>query len=183
MFKEQIMNDPMNKEYTKNNIEPLYKVSSEALILLIGQAPGYKTQEKKEVFKDQSGDRLRSWLGISEETFYSNKIGILPMDFYFPGKGKTGDLPPRKGFAEKWHPQLIKSMPNIKLIILMGSYAIKYYLNENSVTNAVKNYQDYLPKYFPLIHPSPLNQRWISKNLWFNDVLVDLKKIVGEIIK
>lgn len=182
-MKKEIMNDPMNIEYSKNNIEPLYKVSSEALILLIGQAPGYKTQLEQEVFKDQSGKRLREWLGIDEETFYSNKIAVLPMDFYFPGKDKSGDLPPRKGFASKWHPPLIKTMPNIKLTILMGRYAIKHYLGEDSVTSAVRNYKAYLPNYFPLIHPSPLNQRWISKNKWFEDILIDLKTIISEILK
>ncbi|HZJ89785.1 MAG TPA: uracil-DNA glycosylase family protein [Bacilli bacterium] len=183
MFKKEIMNDPENLRYTKNNIAPIYKVSREAVILLIGQAPGAKAEAKQEVFRDQSGKRLRDWLGLDEETFYSNKIAVLPMDFYFPGKGKTGDLPPRKGFADKWHPQLIKMMPNIKITILMGKYAVKHYLNENSVTSAVQNYRNYLPLYFPLIHPSPLNQRWISKNLWFNDVLTHLKEIIKFLLK
>lgn len=183
MLKNEIMNDPENLQYTKNNIAPIYKVNSDAVILLIGQAPGAKTVEKQEVFRDLSGKRLREWLGLDEETFYSNKIAVLPMDFYFPGKSKTGDLPPRKGFADKWHPELIKLMPNIKITILMGKYAIKHYINENSVTMAVKNYQRYLPLYFPLIHPSPLNQRWISKNLWFNDVLADLKQIIAQLLK
>lgn len=183
MLKNEIINDPENSQYTKNNIAPIYKASHEAVILLIGQAPGAKTEAAQEVFRDQSGKRLRDWLGLDEETFYSNKIAVLPMDFYFPGKGKTGDLPPRKGFADKWHPRLIELMPNVKITILMGKYAIKHYLNENNVTNAVKNYQSYLPHYFPLIHPSPLNQRWISKNLWFNDVLVDLKQIIKPLLK
>ena len=183
MLKEKIMNDAENARYTKRNIVPIYKVSPNAIILFIGQAPGEKTEAKQEVFRDQSGKRLREWLGIDEETFYSDKIAVLPMDFYFPGKGKTGDLPPRRGFAEKWHPKLIALMPNIKLTILMGKYAIKHYLNENNVTSAVKKYRNYLPTYFPLIHPSPLNQRWISKNIWFNDVLIELKQIVSELIK
>ena len=182
-MKSNIMNDPMNLEYTKNNIEPIYKVNKEALILLIGQAPGYKAQINKKVFYDQSGERLRDWLGINEEIFYSHKIAVLPMDFYYPGKGKTGDLPPRKGFANKWHPLLIRTMPNIKLTILMGRYAIKHYLNEDNVTLAVKNYQSYLPKYFPLIHPSQLNQRLISKKDWFYNVLIDLKIIVNKILE
>lgn len=183
MFKNEIMNDPENIKFTKNNIESIYKFTKNALILFIGQAPGYQTQVNKEVFRDRSGQKLRNWLGVSEDVFYSNKIAVLPMDFYFPGKGKTGDLPPRKDFASKWHPKLIKEMPKIKLIILLGSYAINYYLNEKNVTTAVKNYQTYLPKYFPLIHPSPLNQRWISKNEWFKDVLIDLKIIVNKILK
>lgn len=182
MIRDEIMNDPMNIQYSNQNIPPIYKVSEDALILLIGQAPGLKTQLKQEVFRDLSGKRLREWLGVDEATFYSNKFAVLPMDFYFPGKGKTGDLPPRKGFADKWHPRLIEMMPNLKLIILMGKYAIKHYIHENSVTVAVQNYQNYLPKYFPLIHPSPLNQRWISKNIWFNEVITVLQEKVKSIL-
>ena len=40
-------------------------------------------------------------MGITADEFYnSGKVGNLPLDFYFPGKGKSGDMPPRKGFAE-----------------------------------------------------------------------------------
>ncbi|WP_459567095.1 uracil-DNA glycosylase family protein, partial [Enterobacter hormaechei] len=85
-------------------------------------APGIRAQETRLFWNDPSGDRLREWLGISYEEFYSSsKLAILPMDFYFPGKGKSGDLPPRKGFAEKWHPLLIAEMPQLELIILIGS--------------------------------------------------------------
>lgn len=179
---ETIKNDPMNKEYTAQGVNPLFKYSKDALILLIGQAPGAKTVATGELFRDQSGERLRSWLGVDTATFYGPKFAVLPMDFYFPGKGKTGDLPPRKEFAAKYHPALIALMPNVKLIIYLGRYAINYYLHEKSTTSAVRNFKTYLPKAFPLIHPSPLNARWISKNPWFNDVLVDLKSIVSNVL-
>lgn len=104
------------------------------------------------------------------------------MDFYYPGKAKTGDIPPRKGFAEKWHPCLLDEMPNAEIIIPIGSYAQKYYLNklqEKSLTQTVRNFRKYLPEYFPLVHPSPLNLGWLKQNPWFeNEVLPVLKDIV-----
>lgn len=141
----------------------------EAKICIIGQAPGIRAQESRLFWNDPSGERLRDWLGIDRETFYqSNKISILPLDFYFPGKGKSGDLPPRKGFAEKWHEQLLQQMPEIELFVLVGSYAIKYYLNLKSsakTTEVIRDFEKYLPKYFPLIHPSPRNNIWLAKIL------------------
>ncbi|PCS00789.1 uracil DNA glycosylase [Lactococcus fujiensis JCM 16395] len=125
---------------------------------------------------------------MDRQTFYtSNKLSIMPMDFYFPGKGKSGDLPPRKGFAAKWHPLLLDEMPQLELIILIGQYAQKYYLHLKStekITTVVRQFESYQPKYFPLVHPSPRNNIWIAKNKWFEtDVLPALKKRVSEIVK
>lgn len=185
---EAIKADPQNKEYTKEGIEPLYSVHKEAKICIIGQAPGIRAQESRLFWNDPSGDRLRDWLGIDRTTFYeSNKISILPLDFYFPGKGKSGDLPPRAGFAQKWHKALLEEMPEIELFILVGSYAIKYYLNLKSsakTTEVIRNFEAYLPKYFPLVHPSPRNNIWLAKNLWFEpELLPELKKRVAQLIK
>ncbi|MDU0411776.1 hypothetical protein K231HA_01829 [Lactococcus lactis] len=178
---EAIKADPQNKEYTKEGIEPLYSVHKEAKICIIGQAPGIRAQESRLFWNDPSGDRLRDWLGIDRTTFYeSNKISILPLDFYFPGKGKSGDLPPRAGFAQKWHKALLEEMPEIELFILVGSYAIKYYLNLKSsakTTEVIRDFEAYLPKYFPLVHPSPRNNIWLAKNPWFEpELLPELKK-------
>ncbi|AIS04369.1 uracil-DNA glycosylase family protein [Lactococcus lactis] len=178
---EAIKADPQNKKYTNEGIEPLYSVHKEAKICIIGQAPGIRAQESRLFWNDPSGDRLRDWLGIDRTTFYeSNKISILPLDFYFPGKGKSGDLPPRAGFAQKWHKALLEEMPEIELFILVGSYAIKYYLNLKSsakTTEVIRNFEAYLPKYFPLVHPSPRNNIWLAKNLWFEpELLPELKK-------
>ncbi|MCT3131590.1 MULTISPECIES: uracil-DNA glycosylase family protein [Lactococcus] len=185
---EAIKADPQNKKYTKEGIEPLYSVHKEAKICIIGQAPGIRAQESRLFWNDPSGDRLRDWLGIDRATFYeSNKISILPLDFYFPGKGKSGDLPPRAGFAQKWHKALLEEMPEIELFILVGSYAIKYYLNLKSsakTTEVIRNFEAYLPKYFPLVHPSPRNNIWLAKNLWFEpELLPELKKRVAQLIK
>src|SRR5699024_6216858 len=113
---------------------------------------------KEDVFRDQSGDRLRDWMGIDEEMFYdSNRVAVLPMDFYFPGKGKTGDLPPRKDFAKKWHQRLLDCMPKVECIVLIGTYAMKYYLKKDmkrNLTETVKVFDEYLPEYFPIVHPS-----------------------------
>ncbi|MDN6054284.1 MAG: uracil-DNA glycosylase family protein [Lactococcus lactis] len=185
---EAIKADPQNKKYTKDGIEPLYSVHKEAKICIIGQAPGIRAQESRLFWNDPSGDRLRDWLGIDRTTFYeSNKISILPLDFYFPGKGKSGDLPPRAGFAQKWHKELLEEMPEIELFILVGSYAIKYYLNLKSsakTTEVIRDFEAYLPKYFPLVHPSPRNNIWLAKNPWFEpELLPELKKRVAQLMK
>ena len=185
---EAIKADPQNKKYTKDGIEPLYSVHKEAKICIIGQAPGIRAQESRLFWNDPSGDRLRDWLGIDRTTFYeSNKISILPLDFYFPGKGKSGDLPPRAGFAQKCHKELLEEMPEIELFILVGSYAIKYYLNLKSsakTTEVIHDFEAYLPKYFPLVHPSPRNNMWLAKNPWFEpELLPELKKRVAQLMK
>ncbi|MFQ9537501.1 MAG: uracil-DNA glycosylase family protein [Lactococcus lactis] len=185
---EAIKADPQNKKYTKDGIEPLYSVHKEAKICIIGQAPGIRAQESRLFWNDPSGDRLRDWLGIDRTTFYeSNKISILPLDFYFPGKGKSGDLPPRAGFAQKWHKALLEEMPEIELFILVGSYAIKYYLNLKSsakTTEVIHDFEAYLPKYFPLVHPSPRNNMWLAKNPWFEpELLPELKKRIAQLMK
>lgn len=186
-IKEQIKNDPMNKSYTNQNIDPIFVADSRAKILIVGQAPGRIAEQTKLTWNDKSGDNLRSWLGVDRDTFYDkNKFALIPMDFYFPGKGKQGDLPPRKGFAEKWHPLLLKELPNIELIVLVGSYAQNYYLGEKrkeTLTATVRAYQEYLPKLFPLIHPSPRNIGWHINNPWFKeDVLPKLKQLVHQIL-
>lgn len=187
-LKKDIMLDVDNKVYSDKGIEPLFSAPRTAKILIIGQAPGIKAQESRIFFNDKSGVKLREWMGINNELFYnSGLIGVVPMDFYYPGKGKSGDLPPRKNFARKWHPRVLELMPDIKLIILVGKYAQDYYLKdkkEKNLTETVKNYKKYLPKYFPIVHPSPLNFRWQAKNPWFlEEVVPVLKKMVEEYCK
>lgn len=182
-LKQEIMADPMNDNYTRRGIPPLFKASEDARIVIVGQAPGRKAEESRLFWNDLSGDRLREWMGISRKEFYeTDRIAHLPMDFYYPGKAKQGDLPPRKGFAEKWHPLLLEKMQNIETIILIGNYAQKYYLGnrmEKNLTETVRNFKNYLPKYFPLVHPSPLNIGWFKRNPWFErEVLLVLKDIV-----
>ena len=174
-IKNAIMADPQNRTFTERGIEPLFAAPTSARINIVGQAPGVKAEQTRLYWNDKSGDRLRKWLGVDRETFYhSDLFAVIPMDFYYPGKGKSGDLPPRKGFAEKWHPQILADLPNIELTILIGQYAQKYYLPENTlnVTETVQNYAKFLPHFLPLVHPSPRNQLWLAKNPWFEQNVV-----------
>ena len=115
---KKIIEDDDNIKYTKNGINPIFTAYKESKILIIGQAPGLKTQEQGIPFKDKSGERLREWLGVDSDFFYNSKlISVLPLDFYYPGKGKSGDLPPRLECADKWHKLLISNMPNINRIL------------------------------------------------------------------
>jgi len=136
----------------------------------VGQAPGSKVHATGIPFDDASGDRLRNWMGVSKSEFYdANQIAILPMGFCYPGKGKSGDLPPRKECAELWHDQLLAMMPNIEL---------------NSLTNTVKAWKNYWPNRLPLPHPSPRNNIWLKKNDWFEiEIIPSLQKQVQSLLK
>lgn len=186
-IRQAIIADPENKDFTKRGIFPLFEAHETARIVLVGQAPGSRAEAAGLYFRDPSGDNLRAWLGVDEEMFYeSGLFAVVPMDFYFPGSGKSGDLPPRKDFADKWHADILAQMPNVELMILIGQYAQHYYLKQRKsvkVTDNVRNYQNFLPDYFPLVHPSPRNNIWQVKNPWFREVVLpDLKRIVAEIL-
>ena len=185
---QAIRADEQNGEFTRQGIDPLYTASATSRLVIIGQAPGRVAQETRIPWNDKSGDRLRDWLGIDRATFYDpSAVAPLPMDFYYPGKGKSGDLPPRRGFAEKWHPVLLGRMPQVRLTVLVGSYATRRYLELSSsakLTDVVRNYADYLPRFFPLAHPSPRNQLWMSRNPWFEtDVLPRLRSEVASALR
>lgn len=165
----------------------IVQFSSKSKLLIIAQAPGQKTHDKGIPFDDLSGENLRTWLGVSREQFYNPELfAIMPMGFCFPGKGKSGDLPPRKECAPQWHNKIMEQMKNLELIILVGKYAQEYYLKDNpykNLTETVISYQEFLPKYFPLVHPSPLNFRWHGKNKWFlESITPELKKMVATIL-
>lgn len=185
---QAIRADEQNGEFTRQGIDPLYTASATSRLVIIGQAPGRVAQETRIPWNDKSGDRLRDWLGIDRAAFYDpSAVALLPMDFYYPGKGKSGDLPPRRGFAEKWHPVLLGMMPQVRLTVLVGSYATRRYLELSSsakLTDVVRNYADYLPRFFPLVHPSPRNQLWMSRNPWFEtDVLPRLRSEVASALR
>lgn len=186
-LKLEIMQDPENAEFTELGWEPIFEAPPTAKILIASQAPGIKAQESNKTFFDVSGNLLREWLGIDEDIFYNSGLfGIVPMDYYFPGKGKHGDLPPRKEFAAKWNPKVIEAMPQLELKILIGAYAQKFYLGKEmkrNLTETVHNYEEYLPEYFPVVHPSPLNIGWRRKNPWFEETVVpDLQTRVHKIL-
>ena len=182
-----IIADPMNEDFGSKGYLPVYTTSEKAKIVIVGQAPGRFAQTSNQPWNDVSGDTLRRWLGVDRETFYNPDIfALVPMDFYYPGKGAHGDNPPRKEFAPKWHPQILAAMPHVELIILVGAYSQKYYLgarNGKNLTETVMNFNTYLPQFFPLVHPSPLNFRWRSKNPWFEEEVVPIMHdLVHEII-
>jgi uracil-DNA glycosylase len=175
-LRHEIMHDSANRVFTELGYEPLFTGSVSAKIVVIGQAPGIKAQMSGMPWNDASGLRLMQWLGVSEAQFHDDRIiAHMPMDFYYPGKGKTGDLPPRKDFSKRWHQRVLKLMPDIELILLVGSHAQNYYLQERKKTNltaTVRSYSEYLPGTFPLVHPSPLNFRWFKQNTWFEAEVV-----------
>ena len=178
-----VRNCQICKPDLKDGVRPVLQVNPKARVLIAGQAPGSKVHATGIPFDDPSGDRLRVWMGIDITTFYdSEKIGILPMAFCYPGKGKSGDLPPRKGFADLWHPQILDHIEGEPLVVLIGMYAQNYYLEgrKRTLTETVSSYKEYLPdNFFPLPHPSPRNNIWMTKNEWFKkDVLPILKKEV-----
>ena len=168
-------------------VNPVIAASPESKIIIIGQAPGRIVHNSGVPWDDKSGDNLRTWLGIDKATFYdASVIALMPMGFCYPGKNKTGDLPPRPECAPLWHTKLLTLMKDAKLILLIGQYAQNYYLREqakNTLTETVQHYKYYLPKYFPLPHPSPRNSIWQAKNPWFGtEVLPELKKYIHQII-
>lgn len=164
----------------KLGARPVCKAHPASKIMIIGQAPGLAVHNSGIPWDDKSGENLRAWLGIPSDTFYNAElVAIVPMGFCYPGKGKTGDLAPRVECAPLWHPLLITQMKEVQLVLLIGKYAQDYYLKDlakKNLTQTVKNYRDYLPKYFVLPHPSPRNNIWMSKNKWFKEeVLPELK--------
>ena len=175
------------KQHLPLGPNPVVSFNSRSRIMVIGQAPGTKVHASGTPWDDASGKRLREWMGVSDDQFYSpNIFGIVPMGFCYPGKGKSGDLPPRKECAPLWHGLIFESVESVDLILLIGSYAQKYYLKEKmgkTLTETVKKFDEYLPLFFPLPHPSPRNNIWIRKNPWFEkQVLPRLKERIRMII-
>jgi uracil-DNA glycosylase len=167
---------------------PVFSVSPFSKIVIIGQAPGRIVHETGVPWNDQSGDNLRSWLQVDNETFYNADLfAIVPMGFCYPGTGKSGDLPPRKECAPLWHGPLLRMMPAARLTLLIGQYAQKYYLagrRRKNLTATVKNYRDYLPEFIPLPHPSPRNNIWQKKNPWFKDELLpELRRLTADALR
>jgi len=167
---------------------PIVTANYESKIIIIGQAPGTKVHNSGIPWDDASGYQLRKWLNVTNEDFYdTKKFAIVPLGFCYPGKGKTGDLPPRPECAPLWHEALLNKMPNVELIILIGMYAQKYYLQKearSTLTETVRNYHEYLPKYLPIPHPSPRNRFWLTKNPWFdNEVVPELRSRVRGVLK
>ena len=171
---------------TSHAPRPVIWFAPGARILIAGQAPGMKVHQSGRPFTDPSGDRLRDWLGIVEETFYDkSRIAIVPMAFCFPGYNDKGsDLPPPPICARTWRDAALEMLADVKLTLVIGAYAMKYHIGKTaSVTDAVQNWRNYGEDVFVLPHPSWRNTGWIRKNPWFEqDVLPRLRARVSDVL-
>lgn len=165
---------------------PIVQVGRRAGIVIIGQAPGRKVHESGTPWDDQSGDRLRSWLGLTADEFYDPElVAIVPMGFCYPGSAKSGDKPPRPECAPLWHERLLDQLPKNRLEIIIGTYAQKRYIAERAptLTETVANWESYLPKQVVLPHPSPRNAHWLTKNPWFEaETLPSIRARIDEVL-
>jgi uracil-DNA glycosylase len=175
------------EQYLPLGPRPVLRADARARILIVGQAPGTRVHATGIPWNDPSGDRLRHWLEVGRETFYDERrIAIIPAGLCYPGRGRSGDLPPRPECAPHWHPRLRALLPDVELTLLVGQYAQAFYLGTRrkaSLTATVHAWRDYLPEYLPTPHPSPRNTRWLQVNPWFErDVLPHLRARVHQLI-
>jgi uracil-DNA glycosylase len=155
---------------------PVLQAGTTARILIVGQAPGARVHASGVPWDDRSGERLREWMGVSAETFYDRAcVAIVPMGFCYPGRGASGDLPPRRECAQLWLDRLLAQLPRIELTLLVGRYAQARFLRGagyTSVTAATRAWRAHAPRIIPLPHPSPRNIAWFKANPWFDDELL-----------
>lgn len=167
---------------------PVFQFHPAAKILIAAQAPGRKVHETGIPFNDASGDRLRSWLGVSREQFYdAQQFALLPMGFCFPGTGRSGDLPPRLECAPLWRKPLLSHLPQLQLTLVIGQYALAWHLPEQrgrSLTDSVRDWRLYWPERMVLPHPSPRNNLWLRRNPWLEgELLPHLRERVQQILQ
>jgi uracil-DNA glycosylase len=161
---------------------PVLRVSAHARLAVVGQAPGTRVHASGIPFSDPSGERLRDWMGVTAEEFYDERrVAIIPMGFCYPGQDAAGaDLPPRRECAAAWRERLLKELPQIELMLLIGGYAQRWHLEGRSgasVTATVTDWravlsEDRRPRYLPLPHPSWRNNAWLRAHPWFDAELV-----------
>lgn len=184
-LRAEIAAHPSNAWATRQGWQPLVVGSPRSRVLLISQAPGRRAQDSGIPWNDASGARLRSWLGVSDAEFYdTERFAIVPMDFYYPGKAPaSGDLPPRRDVAPLWHPRILDVLTDVRLTILVGSFAQRYYLGRRratTLTETVRRAPEFLP-FFPVVHPSPLTLGWQRRNGWFDtETIPTLRSLVAE---
>lgn len=155
---------------------PVLQAGASARILVVGQAPGVRVHTSGIPWDDPSGDRLRAWTGLNKSRFYDeSRVAIVPMGFCYPGRGRGGDLPPRRECAALWLDQLLARLPHIELTLLVGLHAQRHFLGRRrkaSLTDTVKAWREFAPDYFPLPHPSARNTPWFQRNPWFEQDLL-----------
>lgn len=147
---------------------PILQFSKTSSLLIVGQAPGALAHETGIPWNDASGERLRRWLGMSDEYFYDPaKVAIVPMGFCYPGRGKSGDRPPRPECRVRWMDSILCHLTEVKFTIVIGSHAASYFCGTENLTEYIKQYSFNSSPMIVLPHPSPRNNIWLSKNLWF----------------
>lgn len=155
---------------------PVLQAGESARILIVGQAPGSRVHTSGIPWDDPSGVRLREWMGVERDVFYDEtRVAIIPMGFCYPGRGASGDLPPRRECATLWLGQLLARLPGIQLTLLVGQYAQRQFLGprrKESLAATVEAWREYAPQFLPLPHPSPRNQPWFKRHPWFELELV-----------
>ena len=159
---------------------PVLRASTTARLAVCSQAPGTKVYQSGIPFSDRSGDRLREWMGVTKEEFY-DEASIVPMGFCFPGQDAKGaDLPPRRECAPLWHRDLFAALPQIELVLAIGSYAQEWHLGDAAgptLQATMRDWRKYMrrktrPRIFPLPHPSWRNNAWLTQNDWFEAELL-----------
>ncbi|MCC8404586.1 uracil-DNA glycosylase family protein [Paraburkholderia sp. MMS20-SJTN17] len=155
---------------------PVLAASARARILIVGQAPGARVHASGVPWSDASGARLRTWLGVDDTTFYDDsKFAIVPVAFCYPGRGASGDLPPRPECASRWHRELLAHMPSVELTLLIGQYAQRFGLGDAfgpTSTDTLVRWAEFGAHVMPLPHPSPRNIAWFKRNAWFEDAVL-----------
>lgn len=166
---------------------PVLRAAVTARILIVGQAPGARVHETGVPWDDPSGERLREWMGVSEDTFYDeSRIAIIPMGFCYPGRGNGGDLPPRRECAQLWLERLLARLPSIELTLLVGQHAQSHFLGirrKPTMAETIQAWAQYAPRYIPLPHPSPRNTPWFQRHPGFEQQLLpELRRLIDAIL-
>lgn len=166
---------------------PILRGRPSARILIVGQAPGTRVHATGLPWNDPSGDRLRRWMGVDRETFYDeSRVAIIPMGLCYPGRGTSGDLPPRKECAESWFDELLAGLARVEFTLLCGVYAQRYHLGARSgrtLTKTCEDWRAHFPRYLPTPHPSPRNIGWFRDHPWFEEEVVPrLRERVAELL-
>lgn len=155
---------------------PVVWVHPKARILIAGQAPGRRVHESGIPWDDASGDRLRAWMNLDRAAFYDKSyIAVAAMGFCYPGTVSGADLPPRRECAPLWRPRLLPLLKNVRLTLLVGTYAQRYHLGaavKRTLGETVREWRTFPDNVMPLPHPSWRNTGWLKRNPWFEQELV-----------
>ena len=176
------------KDHLPLGPRPIVRAEASARLMIIGQAPGTRVHGSGVPWDDKSGERLRHWLAVDDDTFYDqSRVAIVPMGFCYPGANpRGGDNPPRPECAPEWHERLRRLLPRIELTLLVGTYAQAYYLGaarRKTMTETVRCWRDYLPGFLPTPHPSWRTTGWLKRNPWFEtEVLPELRERVAKLL-